>query len=467
MRVTSSQLLVFGLLYTSYALCLILKRNYAFWKDDVVSEGLAKDARAMGSFGGLWESANGVSKVAGSVLVDFLSPTLVLSASLAAQGGSSVLLAWAFGRVPLAAACLLWGVNGFMQAFAWPALALIFLAWFPRPEERGLWYGVLATCQNAGAAIGPFVTQAAAERFGWRARLWLPGALVLLFPILLVATLHCVAPRVEPQEAAQPLLASREAAASPSSRSGSKARQRRAPSPAAGAAAAARLRGGGTLQAPKVAAAPPPPQRTLSSLLLDVLSSRDQWLLAANYFFNSAVRNTVTTFVKTLLVEDMGHSLDMANTGNFAFEVGGALGGLVSGALSDWCFQGRRGPIMFLFSVALVPLPVFLPYLRGASAGSVGVVYLLLGLAAFPSHVLNGLMSRELAPPAMQSTAGGWTKCWGQLGASLADYFVPLLVASWGWGGVTQAMTLAAALAALSVLPLWWAVALPQKAKRA
>ena len=37
-----------------------------------------------------------------------------------------------------------------MQALGWPALARIFMAWYS-PSERGRWYSLLSTNQNAGA----------------------------------------------------------------------------------------------------------------------------------------------------------------------------------------------------------------------------------------------------------------------------------------------------------------------------
>ena len=38
--------------------------------------------------------------------------------------------------------------NGAAQAVSWPALARVFLAWFPDPLTRGTMYSVLATNQN-------------------------------------------------------------------------------------------------------------------------------------------------------------------------------------------------------------------------------------------------------------------------------------------------------------------------------
>jgi len=184
------------------------------------------------------------------------------------------------------------------------------------------------------------------------------------------------------------------------------------------------------------------------------------WLLAITYLLNSMVRNGVATYVRTLLVGEHGHSLSVAAWANSAFETGGALGGLLCGALSDALFQGRRGPIMTVFSALLVPLPLVLPSLRGASLPTIVALYFALGLTAFPAHVLNGLLSRELALPYAQSTAGGFTKSAGQVGASLADGLTLTIVSLWGWKGVARVLTVTATLSALLHIPLWNARAL-------
>ena len=85
LHLTPLQLRVFSALYVSYALSLVVKRNYAFWVPALVSGGWAS-ASGVGLLGFAYESANGVAKVAGAVLVDLFPPSLVLAASLAAQG---------------------------------------------------------------------------------------------------------------------------------------------------------------------------------------------------------------------------------------------------------------------------------------------------------------------------------------------------------------------------------------------
>ena len=75
----------------------------------------------------------------------------------------------------------LWSFNGAGQAVAWPALARVFMAWFPDPAIRGFWYSILATNQNLGGSLSPRVYPPLMEDYGWEIALWLPAAFTLVY----------------------------------------------------------------------------------------------------------------------------------------------------------------------------------------------------------------------------------------------------------------------------------------------
>jgi len=163
------------------------------------------------------------------------------------------------------------------------------------------------------------------------------------------------------------------------------------------------------------------------------------------------------------------------------------MGGLIAGAVSDFVFGGRRAPVMALSAVALAVLLGILscafvsseklsdgaeggPWLSpcaafvqrvGASIWTrpfvtLPALYGGIGALAFVTHVLNGLVTRELAPPGAGSTAGGFNKSIAQLGAACAGYPVGLAV-RWmgGWSPVLVVLAGAALLSGVLVIPLW------------
>ncbi len=515
---------VFILIFLSYAVSLVVKRNASFWVTGVVTDGYAT-ADTVGVLGSLWETANGVGKLLSAVIVDAASsPAALLAAALASQGGGALGL---FASLSLRAAspgaraaafrvaAAAWAFSGLAQAAIWPALTRVFMAWYPNPAQRGTWYAVLATSQNAGAALAPLLTDAAARAFGWRARVLVPAVLAISFAATVKAALQDRPPgmSVGAEDASSTRKASIATLTSPAP-AAARVRPRVSPSRshsaigkkifaddagiprervARGGAALAENRDRGQLtahikigrsrspaairqQSVSTAASEIPSAPPSSSALRAVLTSGNLWLLSINYFFNSFVRNAVTATIDVLF---RGAPGGLAATANMAYEVGGALGGLASGAISDAVFGSRRAPAMALFGAALIPLPLLLPALRAASRVSSGAtetlatshtlwvrfVFVVIGATAFPPHVLNGLVSREVARPDTMTAAAALTKSAGQAGAAMAEYLVISSVLAAGavspeyemivWERVAGALTVAAALSAITMLPLW------------
>lgn len=430
--------------------------------DEGILTGLLTNETAgerVGAFGSAWETANGVGKILSAIVVDASSPAQLLALALFFQGVGGIafivplfspLAARAAGgagvprlaadRALLISICI-WAASGFAQAFIWPALSRVFLSWFPRPEQRGRWYSALAISQNVGAAIGPELTEPAAKIWGWRARAAVPALLAVATSVAAFAALTD-APSPSASDAPASVKSSgggiavetaatgdakstvtipadsvtKDAAvllppqtiqskvcenadssfsgSSPMPAVASRARRRRrslddvvgSGSSAVGGGAGAVTAGVGAGAVGGAA------QRPISAALVSVLASPSVWLLSASYFFNSFVRNGLTSSFAFLLPGAT------ASRANIAYEVGGALGGLAAGAISDKLFASRRAPAMALFGLFLVPLPLLLSRLGSAPEAITLISYFAIGVAAFPPHTLNGLISRASPP---------------------------------------------------------------------
>ena len=70
-------------------------------------------------------------------------------------------------------------------------------------------------------------------------------------------------------------------------------------------------------------------------------------------------------------------------------------------------------------------------------------------------HVLLGLFSREVVPPVVSSTAGGFVKMIAQIGGASAGYPLGRLQQYLGWEGVFASLGLIALAAAAAAAPLW------------
>lgn len=143
-----------------------------------------------------------------------------------------------------------------------------------------------------------------------------------------------------------------------------------------------------------------------------------------------------------VMFKDVGLSAFDAGKCMAALEIGGAVGGMIGGRLSDRLLDGRRGPVMCIFSLICVPLGLALSMLLevdgDAAYGTdklllLQLVYFFIGVFSFPPHSFIGLMSRELVPEKMRSTAGCIAKAVGQLGAAAAGWPLQQVAAVYGW----------------------------------
>ena len=147
-------------------------------------------------------------------------------------------------------------------------------------------------------------------------------------------------------------------------------------------------------------------------------------------------------------------------------KMGGFLGGLCGGIVSDFVFKGRRGPAMCLFSLATIPFSVGAlnhiavmdqPSSDAAAAGlwTMQLLFFMLGFATFAPHMLIGLIARELTPATMHSSAGCLAKAAGQLGGVFAGFPISFIAQRYGWAAMSWLFGLSGLLAAISFFPLW------------
>merc|ERR1719424_242085 len=270
----------------------------------------------------------------------------------------------------------LWAFHGLVQSVGWPSVTNVFLAWFPDPATRGAWYSLLSTCQNAGAATVPLVLSFAMNYYGWKAALYVPAVSCAMMAMVLLLCLH-------------------------------------------GSPAAAQTYHGGAKGLSREAATPAVRRPPSVKLLVEtVLFNKSLWLMGVNYFCISMVRTCLSDWSAVFLPESKGLSLPAAASALFFMETGGFVGSLAAGWISDRLFAGRRGPVVCICSSMLAPGLLATRWVT--SPLLIQACYFYIGFCAFPVHVLLGLFSREVVPPSVGSSAGGFVKCIAQAGGAFA-----------------------------------------------
>jgi len=390
----------FWLIYIAYMGFLVSRKNYGFWLRPVISDlGFAKGQA--GLIGSTLEVTYGTCSFLNGVVMDSRSPKHLLMGGLVLSALANLCVS---STENLSLMVVVWGLNGAVQSVGWPSVTNVFLAWFPDPAARGAWYSLLSTCQNAGAALVPLIVSASVSAYGWRAALYAPAAVSCLISVLLGLCLYG--------------------------------------SPGA-------VANGG--EEPKKVK---PQQSDLAQTMRQqVFLNRALWLMATSYFCCSMVRTCLQDWTSLYLHESKGMPVATAARCLFLWELGGFGGTFAAGAISDRVFSGRRGPVVCVCCALLAPSLFLL--LHTNSTFLVQLCYLWMGICAFPVHVLLGLFSREVVPPLVSSSAGGFVKMIAQIGGACAGYPLGVLQQKLGWEGVFYCLAIVALIAAAAAAPLW------------
>jgi AAHS family 3-hydroxyphenylpropionic acid transporter len=141
-----------------------------------------------------------------------------------------------------------------------------------------------------------------------------------------------------------------------------------------------------------------------------------------------------------LLLQGRGLSKAAAATAQAAFNVGGAMGGLLTGALLDT----RRRALAVVTNIVLLPVVLLLLAMSPSSSVLLIALASLLGVAVLSLQVILYGVAGLVYTPAARGTGMGAAVGWGRLGSIAGPTFAALLVGA----GRTPAQVL------LGVLPI-------------
>ena len=364
----------------------------------------------------------GISKFLSGVLADRSNPRFFMAIGLILTGIFNVLFGlsscvWLFA--------LLWGCNGWFQGWGWPPCARLLTHWYSQ-KERGTWWGLWNTSHSVGGALIPLIAAFCAQKWGWRYAMYAPGFMCIGIGLFLINRL-----RDTPQSLGLP-----------------------------------------TIEKYKndYPSAKHQEERELSSkeiLLKYVLNNRYIWVLAISYFFVYVIRQAINDFGALFLMKAKGYSMLSASGSVFWFEAGGIFGSLVAGWASDKIFEGRRGPINVLFSLAVVLAIVGLYWVpHGMLLLDYGLMFTI-GFLIFGPQMLIGMSAAELSHKKAAGTATGFAGWWASLGAAAAGYPITKVAEIWGWQGFFVVLGSCGVIAAILLAPLWGMKSTPHPAVQA
>lgn len=402
---------IFFGMYVGYAFYYFTRKSFTFAMPALQAElGLGKFE--LGLLASILSLSYGASKFVSGILGDQSNPRYFMSIGLILTGVFNLLFGFSSSLWMFA---IFWGLNGWFQGWGWPGCAKLLTHWYSQ-SERGRWWGVWNTSHNLGGALIPIVAALCADRFGWRAAMYVPGLLCIGVGFYLMQRLRDI-----PQSLGLPPIE--------------------------------KFRNDYTSKQPlekegKVLS-------TKEILMEHVFKNRFLWVLASAYFFVYVIRTAINDWSMLYLVEVKGYTNLTAGFCVCWFEIGGFFGSLAAGWSSDLLFKGKRNPINVLFMVAMFFLILAFQSYHFSFPYFDGIFLFLFGFFIFGPQMLIGMAAAEIAHKKAAATANGFAGCFAYLGAAAAGAPLGVVTREYGWNAFLLTLLGCAVAATALLLPLW------------
>ena len=410
---------VFGVTWLAYAGFYLTRKSIAVAKIGMLSDPkLGMDKGTLGAIDAAYLIAYAVGQFVFGIAGDRFGCRKVVMIGLLV----SIVAGFAMGVSSIA---LLFGVfflvQGLAQSTGWAPLTKNIGCWFSR-QERGRTYGWWCTNYAIGGLIATPFAGYMAERFtSWRFAFYMPAAALFMIWVLFV-----IFQRNRPEDVGLAPIEEYRCECAPSDRSGKQEAEK-----------------DGSWTAIRAAIRNPVVLR-----------------LAAVYFFLKPTRYAILFWGPVIVSEKLGTGMAKSGLISAFFELGGPLGVLFCGYMSDRVFHARRMPICVISLLALS----IVTFSFGASTGGgsvwmLGATLFAIGFLLFgPDSLIVATAAVDFGKKEGASSAVGLINGFGSIGAVLGGALPGVISERYGWDVLFYGLGAAVLVAGLLLLPKWNAV---------
>lgn len=387
---------VFALTWLAYASYYLGRKGFSVTKVAIARE-LGVGTEVLASIDTGYLVAYALGQVPSGVAADRFGARWLIGAGLIASAAACALFGIASGALVLGVCFTL---NGLAQSTGWPGTNKA-MAEHTTPRDRGRVMGWWSTCYQVGGVVATALATYLLARYGWRAAFFTPALCMLAVGILIWIAL-------------------------PSSRSAQAAQSASdAPAPATNAKA--------------------------QPLELGLIFS-----YGACYFCLKLIRYSLLFWLPFYLHTEAGFGEEESGYLSTSFEIGGVVGSIGLGALSDRAMRaGLRRAHAAAGSIALLALSLLV--YAGVGTASMPVHFALIALIGAllfgPDALLSGAAAQDAAATGRAATAVGLVNGMGSAGALLQGLLTVTVQRTWGWNALFYVFFALAVLAAVCLLP--------------
>lgn len=381
----------------------------------------------------------GFSKFASGVLGSRTSPRLLLAGGLMATALMNVAFGFSTSMIWFT---VFWSINGMLQGVGAPGCARILTAWFSS-KERGTYWGMWNVAHNMGGFLAPIIAGTAAKMYGWQWGLWAPGTIGLVMGLLILLGVKD----------------SPESVGFAPVDGGSKAEDK--PDDAAQEASS------------KDDEKDQKKESLVDLLVNDCLKNPFVVGLAITYFFVYVVRQGITSWFVFYLLQVK----DVVDPGAAAFrvsglELGGLLGSLLAGRLSDFLISrakpgegtvGKRIQVVIAYTIGVAAMLAAFAATPASMGAMQWFTVFMIGFFLYGPQMMIGLCGAELVRPDSVGASQGFLGWVAYLGAANAGIPLAMIVQNMGWGAYFTTLMAACGVACLLMAPMVNAMSYNQK----
>ncbi|XP_036419480.1 glucose-6-phosphate exchanger SLC37A4a [Colossoma macropomum] len=382
---------IFLAMFVGYTLYYFNRKTFSFVMPSLMQE-ITLDKDDLGLITSSQSLAYAISKFISGVLSDQISARWLFSIGLFMVGGINVLFSWSSTVAVFSA---LWFLNGLGQGLGWPPCGKVLRKWF-EPSQFGTWWSVLSCSMNLAGGLGPIIATLLAQSYSWRSTLSTSGLICVVMSIFCLLVI-----RNEPSDVGLPNI---EASAKKKGKAGSSKDE---------------------------------------STLKEFLLSPYLWLLSLGYLVVFGVKTTCTDWGQLFLIQDKGQSALMGSSYMSALEIGGLVGSLAAGYLSDRAVarQGlrvygnpRHGLLLSMMAGMCVSMYLFRTTVTQESSNvwilSLGAAF---GFSSYGPIALFGVIANESAPSNYCGTSHAIVALMANVGGFLSGLPFSTIAKHHGW----------------------------------
>lgn len=383
---------IFTIAYLTYATYYLARLNLSVALPAMSLE-LGYSKFFWGLMGGVFTTVYGLGQFANGQFVERYGVKKVVTIGLVLSAAVNAL----FGFTELAMVMiLLWAVNGYAQSTGWPSVVKLVGGTFDK-KSMGKAGGVFSTCFLVGSMIVLSASGYIVAKFGWRAAFILPSSILIMSAILF------------------------------------------------------NIGVGVREKVPRQTGRNTTPDHVFQRLIL----SKRLMTIALAYVMLQFVRSGLSLWAPSLILEVHRVPLEYASYSAAIIPLGGIVGSIASGWISDKYSSSRRMPVMLVMTLCL---GFILPMLYVFSECGLAVSALLLFLSGLtlygPYNMIATTVPMELDDRYGTGRVAGFLDGIGYFGTAFADPLTGGIIDSSGWGGAIVFWTVNAFFASVLILIL-------------